>query len=390
MKTYYLSLAMLALVACNQKAKKQDDTTVPADTVTVAMKASVSKEKFGTLPDGKEVDRYTLTNANGISMKVMTYGGIITSLQTPDKNGEQGDIVLGFDSLEGYLQKGVPYFGAVIGRYGNRIAKGKFELDGKTYTLATNDGPNHLHGGKKGFDKVVWTASEKKTDHGVALQLEYLSKDMEEGYPGNLKATVTYTLTDDNELQVDYQATTDKKTVVNLTQHSYFNLAPGTATILDHEVTLHADAFLPVSNTLIPTGELRPVEGTPFDFRKGKKVGQDIGQEDQQLEYGGGFDHCWVLNGAGEGLEKAASLYDASTGRLMEVFTTEPAIQFYSGNFLDGSLTGKNGEKYVHRSGLCLETEHYPDAPNQPDFPSTVLNPGEEYHTTTVFRFSVK
>lgn len=389
MKTHYLIVLLLVFAACNTKPKKQD-TPKEAQPAEKEMKAvSVTKEPFGTLPDGEEVERYTLTNANGLEMKVMTYGGIITSLQTPDKDGKKGDIVLGFDTLEGYLQD-VPYFGALIGRYGNRIANGKFELDGKEYTLAKNDGPNHLHGGKKGFDKVLWTASETRSEDGPALKLQYHSKDMEEGYPGNLDVTVVYTLTDNDELRVDYSASTDKKTVLNLTQHTYFNLSPESETILDEELKLNADTFLPVNTTLIPTGKPEKVEGTPFDFRQPKTIGKDIGAKNKQLEFGKGYDHCWILNGKDREMKPAATLYDPNSGRVMEITTTEPAIQFYSGNFLDGSLVGKSDKKYVFRSGLCLETQHYPDAPNQPGFPSTVLNPGEEYHTTTIFKFTVK
>ncbi|MBC9796350.1 aldose epimerase family protein [Sinomicrobium weinanense] len=388
MKTSYLSVILLALLACNTTPKKQAGQK-DREKQEEKMIATVTREKFGTLPDGKDVSRYTLTNANGIKMKVMTYGGIITSFETPDREGKQGDIVLGFDSLEGYLQE-VPYFGAIIGRYGNRIADGKFTLDNTEYTLAQNDGSNHLHGGKKGFDKVLWKASEEKAENGVALKLQYKSRDTEEGYPGNLDVTVTYTLTNDDELRVNYKATTDKKTVLNLTQHSYFNLAPESKTILDQELQLNADAFLPVNKTLIPTGELKKVKGTPFDFTAARPIGKDIEKENEQLNFGKGYDHCWVLNGENGEMKQAASLYDPQSGRLMEVYTTEPGIQFYSGNFLDGSLVGKKGKKYDFRSGLCLETQHYPDAPNQPEFPSTILNPGEEYNTTTVFKFSVK
>ncbi len=389
MKTHYLAVVCFAVLACNTKQKKQAE---PQENKVVEKEqpaTSVTSEKFGTLPDGREVERFTLTNANGLQMKVITYGGIITSLTTPDRDGNQGDIILGFDTLEGYLQE-VPYFGALIGRYGNRIANGKFTLDGKEYSLAKNDGPNHLHGGDKGFDKVLWTASEEKTDNGVALKLQYRSKDMEEGYPGNLDVTVVYTLTNDDELKVDYKAATDKKTVLNFTQHSYFNLSPESETILGHELELNADAFLPVNKTLIPTGEIKDVEGTPFDFRQSKTVGKDIEQKNTQLEYGKGYDHCWVLNGENGEMKHAATLHDPKSGRVMEVLTTEPAIQFYSGNFLDGSLTGKENKNYVHRSGLCLETQHYPNSPNEPDFPSTVLEPGEEYSTTTIFKFTVK
>lgn len=378
-KTVYIfaQLIFVFLMACSSNT---DQT----------QKASISSQSFGKLPSGEEVTQFIMTNESGMEMSVITYGGIITSLTAPDKSGEYEDIVLGFDNLEGYLQEGVPYFGAIIGRYGNRIAKGKFTLDSTEYDLAINNIGNHLHGGLRGFDKVNWSAKEVEFADGIALELSYLSVDGEEGYPGNLQTTVTYKLGNDNSLLVDYTATTDKKTVVNLTQHSYFNLSAMENTVLDHQLMVNADRFIPVDSTLIPTGELRPVEGTPFDFTEMKKIGADINQENQQLTYGLGYDHCWVLNeGAGE-MDLAAKVYEPTSGRTLEVYTTEPGIQVYTGNFLDGTLTGKNNKVYEKRYGLCLETQHFPDSPNQPAFPSTELNAGETYQTQTKFLFGVK
>ncbi|HEY9047318.1 MAG TPA: aldose epimerase family protein [Ohtaekwangia sp.] len=377
---------LLVSVMMSQACKKKEETqTPPADSVTVA-KASVTKAPFGKLPDGQEVSIYTLKNKNGIEMQVINYGGIVTSLKTPDKNGSLEDIVLGFDSLSSYL-KGSPYFGAIVGRYGNRIGKGKFKLDGKEYTLAQNNNGQHLHGGLKGFDKVFWNIEEIPSTEGVALKLTYLSKDMEEGYPGNLNVEVLYTLTDDNEWKIEYKATTDKKTIVNLTQHAYFNLTGNVKRdILDHQLTLNADKLVPVDKVLIPTGELKDVTNTPFDFRTATAVGARINDKDQQLEVGGGYDHCWVLSSP-DSVKLAASVYEPTTGRVLEVYTTEPAIQFYCGNFLDGTLIGKGGVAYKHRFGLCLETEHYPDSPNKSNFPSVVLNPGETYITKTTYKF---
>ncbi|MGE5944018.1 MAG: aldose epimerase family protein, partial [Flavobacteriales bacterium] len=313
------------------------------------------------------------------------------SWTAPDKNGEYKDIVLGFDSIHKYQMPGVPYFGALIGRFGNRIANAKFSLDGTEYTLAANDGKNHLHGGVKGFDKVVWDASEKTTDSTASLVLTYLSKDMEEGYPGNLQTTVTYTLDNDNTLDVVYEATTDKKTVVNLTQHSYFNLSGNfSKPILDHKISINADHFLPVDATLIPTGEIKDVTGTPFDFRQAKTIAQDIEAKNEQLKRGLGYDHCWVLNEQNQGVRLAATVHDPETGRFLEVYSDEPAIQLYTGNFLDGTLPNKQGGTYAHRTGFCLETQHYPDSPNQKEFPSVVLSPGENYISTTSFKFSTK
>ncbi|CAG5071409.1 Aldose 1-epimerase [Dyadobacter sp. CECT 9623] len=353
------------------------------------MISTISKEAFGELPDGQKADLYTLTNGNGMTVNITNYGGIITKLTAPDKKGEWTDVVLGFDSLQPYVS-GHPFFGALVGRYGNRIAKGKFTLNGQDYKLAINNGPNALHGGIKGFDKVIWKATEVKEDSVVGLQLEYVSKDMEEGYPGTLTVKVTYTLDNDNALSINYNATTDKATVVNLTNHSYFNLTGLKRDILDHEVSIMSDSIVPVDANLIPTGKLRAVEGTPFDFRKPTKINAGINKiDDEQIKNGGGYDHCWVLKRTEPGLMLFATVKDPESGRFMEVFTTEPAVQFYTGNFLDGSLKGKNAT-FAKRFGLCLETEHYPDSPNQPQFPSTVLNPGDTYETTTKYRFSAK
>jgi aldose 1-epimerase len=352
-------------------------------------KRGVTRAAFGNTRDGKAVEIYTLTNAHGLEMRVITYGGIITSLKVPDRSGHLGDIVLGFDTIDGYL-KDPPYFGALIGRYGNRIAKGQFTLDGKTFKLATNNGLNHLHGGVKGFDKVIWNAVPGSDSNGVSVTLSRISPDGEEGYPGNLQATVRYTLTDKNELAIDYRATSDKATPVNLTQHSYVNLADDLGDILGHELTIHAGRYTPVDATLIPTGELAPVDGTPFDFRKATAIGARIAADNAQLKNGGGYDHNWVLDRSGSGLQPAARLMDPKSGRTLDVATTEPGLQFYSGNFLDGSITGKGGRVYRHRAGLCLETQHYPDSPNHPNFPSTILKSGQTYSSQTVFTFGVQ
>jgi aldose 1-epimerase len=349
---------------------------------------NITKASFGKIPDGTPVDIYTLRNANGVEARICTYGGIVVSLKTPDRNGKLGDVVLGYDNLDGYV-KNNPFFGCFVGRYGNRIAGGKFTLDGKTYTLATNNGPNHLHGGIKGFDKAVWKAQLVSGPHGGALEMRYTSKDGEEGYPGNLSVTALYTLTDDNGLRLDYTATTDKPTVVNLTQHSYYNLAGG-SDILGHEVMIVADKFTPVDATLIPTGELRQVKGTPLDFTTPTKIGARINTPDEQLKLGNGYDHNFVLNKSAGKLGLAARVYEPTSGRVMEVLTTEPGMQLYSGNFLDGSITGKGGWVYKQRSAFCMEPQHFPDSPNKPGFPSTVLRPGETYKNTIVYRFSAK
>lgn len=350
-------------------------------------KLSIEKQLYGKMEDGTVIDQYSLTNVNRVKVNIINYGGIITSILVPDKNGNLGDIVLGYDNLEQYV-KNNPYFGCIVGRYGNRIAKGKFMLNEKSYTLATNNAPNHLHGGLKGFDKVVWAAKEIKTEDAAGVELSYLSKDGEEGYPGNLSVIVRYTLTNDNALHIDYEATTDETTVVNLTNHSYFNLKDAGATsVLDHELMLDADYITPVDKTLIPTGELKPVAGTPFDFKNLTKISAQIKAEDEQIKFGMGYDHNFVLNGQAGQLRLAGKVVETSTGRVMEIWTTEPGIQFYSGNFLDGSITGKNGLVYSFRHGFCLETQHYPDSPNQPNFPSTTLEAGEKYQTTTIYKF---
>lgn len=364
------TIATAVLTACENSSKQ---TNQP-------MNEKITKESWGEA-DGKPVDLYTLTNANGVQVKITTYGGIVTSWVTPDKNGNKTNVVLGFDSLSGYLAK-PPYFGAIIGRYGNRIAKGTFKIDTTTYQLATNNGENHLHGGNKGYDKVVWDA--KPADSTTSLTLTYLSKDGEEGYPGNLNITVVYTLTDENELLIDYTAETDKTTVVNLTNHSYFNLTGDVNnTILDHQLQINADKYTPVDAGLIPTGELKDVKGTPFDFLQPHKIGERIAAVD------GGYDHNFVLTRTGSDLELVATLTDSVSGRKLEVFTTEPGLQFYSGNFLDGTIKTSDGKSINLRTGLCLETQHFPDSPNQPAFPSTLLKPGEKYHTVTKYKISV-
>ncbi len=353
---------------------------------------TIEKAPFGTV-DGKSVDCYTLTNDHGVAMKVSTYGGIVTSLIVPDKDGKPGDIVLGFTTVDGYTSegylKGCPYFGALIGRYGNRIGGAKFTLEGKEYTLAKNNGPNNLHGGVKGFDKQLWDAKEVKAKNAVGVELTYVSKAGEEGFPGDLTAKITYWLTDKNELKIEYTATTDTATICNLTHHSYFNLGgEGSGDILGTRIRLYADKFTPVDSTLITTGELQDVAKTPFDFRKATAIGARINDDDEQLKFGKGYDHNWVINRKGaKGLVLAATASDSATGRAMDVLTTEPGIQMYSGNFLDGTLVGKSGKPYVHRGGFCLETQHYPDSPNKLDWPSVELKPGQTYATTTVYRF---
>ncbi|WP_184306889.1 aldose epimerase family protein [Aporhodopirellula rubra] len=353
--------------------------TVPASTGVTAEEAATSTRL------------HTLKNSNGMEVTVTNYGAIITSMLTADRDGNLADVALGHRTAAEYIAASEkPYFGAVVGRFGNRIAEGTFTLDGETYTLATNNGDNHLHGGNVGFDKVIW---DVKSASDQSIHLTYVAKDMEEGYPGNLSVSVTYTLTDENQLVVDYAATTDKATPVNLTQHTYFNLAgEGNGTVLDHEVMLNADRFTPVDSGLIPTGELRSVKDTPFDFTSPKSIGRDIETENEQLALGKGYDHNWVLNKGVSATELtlAAVVYDPATGRVLTVSTTEPGVQFYTGNFLTGTLTGKSGKTYSHRGGFCLETQHFPDSPNQPDFPSTILAPGEKYESQTVFAFSAR
>jgi len=365
------------LASCNNNTAPKEESK---DSTATA--ATAGPRSFGQA-DGQEVLQYTLKNANGMEVKILNYGGTITDIITPDKQGQKGNVVLSYESLDGYQQKGQPYFGALVGRYANRIANAKFTLDGKEYKLAANNNGNTLHGGLKGFDKVVWTATPAGDS---SLQLVYTSKDGEEGYPGNLQATVVYTLTPDNALQISYKATTDKATPINLTNHAYFNLSAGKdSTILGHELSLKASKYTPVNDKLIPTDKLDPVKGTPMDFNTAKKVGADIGKVN------GGYDHNWVLDKKDGELETIATLYDPTSGRFMEVATTQPGIQFYTGNFLDGTLTGtRGGQKYVKNGALCLETQHFPDSPNQPSFPSVILKPGETFAQTTVYKFSVK
>lgn len=348
----------------------------------------MSPAPFGVMPDGAPVKLYTLRNKNGMVARILNYGGIIQSLVVPDKNGKFGDVVLGYDNLDDYRTNS-PYFGALIGRYGNRIAKGQFTLDGKTYTLATNNAPNSLHGGVRGFDKVIWQATPGFSDLGQTLKLTYVSHDGEEGYPGELKVTALYTLTDDNAIRLDYTATCDHDTVINLTQHSYFNLA-GHGDILNHIVYINADKFTPVDSTLIPTGELRPVEGTPFDFRTPTAVGARINENNEQLKFANGYDDNWIVNHPMGELGLDARVTEPTTGRVLEVWSTEPGLQFYTGNFLDGTMKGKGGWVYQFRDALTMEPQHYPDSPNHPDFPSTVLHPGETYHNTIIYRFKTE
>jgi len=356
---------------------------------TLQAKTIVSKESFGKMPDGTAVDLFTLTEGP-VEARIITYGGIVVSLKVPDKAGKSDDVVLGFDSLDQYVRvsngEGNPFFGAIIGRYANRIAKGKFTLDGKEYSVPINNPPNSLHGGPHGFNNVVWKG--KEIPNGV--ELTYLSKDGEAGYPANLTTTVRYTL-EHSALKIEYSATTDKDTIVNLTNHSYFNLAgQGHGDILNHQLTLHASRFTPVDSTLIPTGELRSVASTPFDFQNSTRVGDRIDSDDEQIRFGKGYDHNWVLDSAGGKLTEAAEVYEPTTGRVLRVSTTQPGIQFYTGNFLDGKLRGKGGATYVHRGALCLETQHFPDSPNHPSFASTELKPGQRFHSVTIFSFSTR
>ena len=350
----------------------------------------IANKPFGTPPDGRNVELYVLTNHNGMRASITTYGGIVISLTAPDRRGDFADVVLGFSDLEGYLA-GHPYFGAIVGRYGNRIAGGSFNLDHQTYVLARNNNGNHLHGGITGFDKSLWSAQPLSTPEGPQLRLTHINADGKEGYPGRLDVTVEYTLAQENELRIDYRATTDKPTHVNLTNHSYFNLiGPGGGDILSHELLINADHFTPVDDGLIPTGEIRGVGGTPMDFRQPVAIGKRIDNDDEQLRFGCGYDHNWVLKKADTDLSFAARVFEPTTGRVMEVLTREPGVQFYTANFLDGSLNGKEGKVYGRRCALCLETQHFPDSPNRPEFPTTVLRPGEVYETTTVYRFSAK
>ena len=354
MRFFIPAAAFILFFGCQPKEKREMKTESPF---------TISQSDFGTTKDGKSVTLFTFTNKNGMEVKIMNYGGIVTQLKVPDKNGVVEDVVLGFDNVTAY-EDGSPYFGAIVGRYGNRIAKGKFTLNGTEYTLAQNNGENSLHGGLKGFDKVIWEAETFENEEGVGLKLKYLSKDMEEGFPGNLDVTVTYTIKTSNEIQIDYAATTDKPTIINLTQHSYFNLTGCKRDILDHEVMIKADKLVPVDAALIPTGELMPLDGTPFDFSVPAKVGARIDADHEQLKLGGGYDHCWVLNkSAQNALEWVVKMTEPTSGRVFELATSDPGVQFYTGNFLDGTLTGKGGVVYEQRYGLCFEPEFFPDSP---------------------------
>ena len=347
----------------------------------------VTSQPFGKTPDGVDVSIFTLTNSAGCEARIINYGGIVVSFKVPDQHGRMGDVVLGYDNLNDYIRAS-PYFGCLVGRCGNRIAKGKFMLDGSSYTLATNNIGNHLHGGIKGFDKVVWQARTLETPEGAALELTYVSKDGEEGYPGTMTVKAVYALTADNGLRLDFTATTDAPTICNLTHHSYFNLA-GKGEVLDHVVRIPASCFTPVDETLIPTGQLRAVEGTPFDFRQATAIGARINEKDQQLKFGRGYDHNWVIDKPAGALGLLAEVREATSGRIMQVWSTEPGVQFYTGNFLDGTMVGKQGLVYQFRTGFCLEPQHYPDSPNHPAFPSVVLRPGETYRSTIVYSFPV-
>jgi len=344
---------------------------------------------FGKLPDGREVHQYTLENRSGVAAQIIDYGAAVTSLRIPDRNGKMADVVLGYDSLQGYID-GTTYFGAIVGRYGNRIGKGRFQLDGREYQLTINDGENHLHGGKTGFNKVLWDAKPGNSEE-ASLRLQYVSKDGEEGYPGTVTLKVTYTLTDKNELRIDYEGTTDKPTILNPTQHSYFNLSGSPEnTILGHLLMIDADGITPVDKGLIPTGQIQSVANTPMDFRTPMAIGAHIGDENEQLAFAKGYDHNWVLKGSPGKVRRVAELYDAGSGRIMTVYTDQPGLQFYSGNFLDGSAKGKNGISYKQRSGLCLEAQAFPDTPNKPEFGSVTLRPGQTYHQTTLYQFSTR
>jgi aldose 1-epimerase len=359
-------------------------------TLSAMAAPKTSKQPFGTA-DGQEIFLYTLTNAAGMEVKITNYGGTVTSLKAPDRNKKFADLVLGFDNLDAYTAKtNTGHFGALIGRYGNRLARGIFKLNGHTYHVPVNDGPNSLHGGLKGFDRHVWRAKEVSSDEGAGLELRYVSEDGEEGFPGRLEVTVRYTLDDKNALHIDYSATTNKDTVLNLTNHSYFNLGgAGSGSILNEKLMLNADRFTPVDSTLIPTGKIQPVAGTPFDFRKATEIGSRIDQDNEQLKFGRGYDHNFVLNHPGDLSAIAAKVEDPNSGRVLEVHTDQPGIQFYTGNFLDGTVSGIGGA-FAHRSALCLETQHYPDSPNQPNFPTTVLRAGQRFHSVTIFKFGTE
>jgi aldose 1-epimerase len=384
MRWRFFALLGTVAAACFTQACSNSSTEPAPKTLTSTARSDVKQESYGKMPDGTQVDRYTLTNANGMEAGIITYGGALVKLTAPDKSGKFADVVLAMDDLDG-MRKQDAFFGALIGRYGNRIGNAQFKLDGQIFKLPANNGPNTLHGGPEGFDKKVWAAQKGSAADGPSLELTYTSKDGEMGFPGNLTAKVVYTLTNNNTLRIDYTATTDKTTVVNLTNHAYWNLA-GEGDILGHEVMIAADRFTPVDDGLIPTGELKPVKGTPFDFTTATAIGARINQNDQQLKYGKGYDHNWVLNKNDASMTKAAEVRDPKSGRVMEVWTTEPGLQFYTGNFLNGSLKSK-GRSFDLRSAFCMETQHFPDSPNRPEFPSTTLKPGQTYHTTSEYRF---
>jgi aldose 1-epimerase len=379
---FTLIAIIASLTSCGGTHSNGNETST-ADTMSTTKTASVAQQKYGNA-DGKDIMQYNLTNAAGMVVKIINYGGTITNIMVPDSSGNFGDVVLGFDSLAGYLKKENPYFGCITGRYANRIAKGKFSIDGKSYQLPINNNGNTLHGGVNGFNRKFWAAQILPGDSSI--RFSYESKDGEEGFPGNCNVEVVYSLSQNNELKIEYKATTDKPTAVNITNHSYFNLSAGRdSTVLGHEIFINADKYVAVNNQLIPTGELPEVKGTAMDFTVPGKIGTDL------EKVAGGYDHTYVLNkkNANEP-ELAVAVHDPSSGRYMELFTTEPGVQFYSGNFLDGTLTGKNGVKYVKHGGLALEAQHFPDSPNQPSFPNTILRPGETFNQTTVYKFSVK
>jgi aldose 1-epimerase len=374
---FLLMLLSLIVLSCQDKSAKKAGTMI-------------AKTSYGKLPDGREVSQYTLKNAGGVEVRIINYGAIVTSIRVPDRDGKLADIVLGYDSLSGYLGDNA-FLGAIVGRYGNRINKGRFKIDGQEYQVTVNDGENHLHGGKIGFNKVLWDAKVGPPAAEPALALTYISPDGEEGYPGTVTLTVTYTLTNENELRIDYEGKTDKPTILNPTHHSYFNLTGNPIeTILNHELIIDADKITPVDAGLIPTGELADVANTPFDFRKPQKIGLRINKPNEQLQFGHGYDHNWVLNNYDRTVHEVVELYEPLSGRLMEVFTDQPGMQFYSGNFLNGTIRGKNGVQYQHRTGLCLEAQCFPDSPNKPNFPSVILRPGQVYHQRTIYKFSVK
>lgn len=380
----FLFVLTMYCFSCKNESTDKVDLPNPQEGLTIR------SEVFGETPDGTAF-LYTLTNKNGMEVSVSNYGGIITSIKVPDKNGVLADVVLGFDSLSGYMSSANPYFGGIIGRYGNRIAKGQFSIEGKQYVLVTNDNANHLHGGLKGFDKVIWKSEETSGGDSKGIILTYLSKDMEEGYPGNLQVKVFYLLNNQNELMIRYEANTDKPTVCNLTNHTYFNLAgEGNGDILGHEIRINADWMTPIDKSLIPTGGLMAVKGTPFDFKIFKPIGKNIGADHPQIKFGNGYDHNFVIGENGGKRVNIASVIEPNSGRKMDVLSEEPGVQFYTGNFLDGTIAGKNGHKYGFRTGFCLETQHYPDSPNQDKFPSTLLMPRESYKTSTIYRFSLQ